>query len=348
MAWPDSYRLTDELGSGSQIAGRYGRAVVAMLKVQFDGSSTASDVLHGTDLSGKFAVVTGGGGGLGRETARALAAAGANVAIAGRSLAALERTRNEFAHIHPQGSFYAVPVDLSSVSSVDGFADAISTLRRPIDIFIGNAGIMATPLTRNAAGHEMQFATNFIGHAVLLSRLAARLRESGAARVVTLSSSAHHYSPISFQDPNWENRPYDKWLAYGQSKTACALLAVKVGLAMKCGGVTALAVHPGVIATDLARYLSPDDYAALMQRKDVPQPATRQRKTVEQGAATSVWAATAPELAGKIEYLEDCAVAKRVLKPDTVSGVMGYALDAKLADELWSLTERLLGRKMPL
>jgi NAD(P)-dependent dehydrogenase (short-subunit alcohol dehydrogenase family) len=324
------------------------KTVTPLEKARFDALSTTSDVLRDVNLSGRLVVVTGGGGGLGKETARSLAAVGADVVIGGRSPGSIAATREELAKAHPASLMYAFSLDLASTTSVDAFADSVLALNRPIDIFIANAGIMAAPLERNADGYEMQFATNFLGHALLTSRFAPALRRSGAARVVILTSSGHHFSSVDLEDLNWHTRSYDKWLAYGQSKTACSLLAVKVGRALAGAGVTSLAVHPGFIRTELMRYLTQEDYGALRTRTDVRTPAARQFRTVEQGAATSVWAATAPELEGRVAYLEDCAVARPVEKPDTVSGVLPYALDPTLADNLWVAAERLIRRQLPL
>ena len=315
-------------------------------KSRFNAESTAADVLRDVNLSGKLALVTGGGGGLGLETARALAAAGANVIIGGRSGPAIEAARIELARDFPRSQFFGYALHLADLGSVETFARAVLGLGQSIDIYIANAGIMAVPLSRNAAGHELHLATNFLGHALLTSLLAPALKQAGSSRVVVLSSSGHHFASVDLDDLDWRTRAYDKWLAYGQSKTACSLLAVHTAVTMRGAGVTALAVHPGVIATGLMRHLQEEDYAALKTRTDIIPPKVRNRKTLAQGAATSVWAATAPELAGRIAYLEDCAVARVVDTPDTVSGVLAYALDPTLADRLMATTERLIGRDL--
>ena len=314
----------------------------------FGAETTASEVLAGVSLTGKLAVVTGSAGGLGAETARALAEAGADVVIAGRSAETVAATAARLSSEYPAASVQGFVLDLDDLASVDAFADKVLALGRPIDLLIANAGIMATPFARNAAGVEQQLATNFVGHAVLVSRLAAALRSAAAARLVVLSSSGHHFGSVDLADINFNSRAYDPWIAYGQSKTACALLALKVFREMGAGGVTALAVHPGVIATGLMKHLTPADYAALQTRDDIRLPKSRTRKTVEQGAATSVWAATAPELTGRYAYLEDCALAEPTNTPNSVSGYLPYVADPALADALWRTTEQLIGRSLPL
>lgn len=308
--------------------------------------TTSNDVMEGLDLSGKFAVITGGSSGIGYETARALLAAGADVFIGARDTAKLASAARRLGEdAGREVRFF--PLELSEPDSVDAFADAVLATGRPVDLLIANAGIMACPLERNSRGHEMQLATNYLGHAVLVSRLAPALLASGKARVIALTSSGHHFSGIR-ADPNFEQEEYDKWTAYGQSKTASALLARKVHSAMSHAGVTGLAVHPGFIQTDLMRYLSKEDYVAMQSRTDIELPQTRTYKTVEQGAATTLWAATAPELAGQFAYLEDCGIAKPAERRDTLHGVMPWAVDAEAADQLWSRAEQLVGRALAL
>ena len=310
--------------------------------------TTSYDVMRGVDMSGKFAVVTGGSGGLGYETVRSLLAAGADVFIGARTPSKLEEAAKALTGAFPQRSVYAFPLDLAELDSVDAFADAVLALDRPIDRFIANAGIMACPLERNSIGLELQLATNFLGHAALVSRLAPAIRKAEKARVIALTSSGHHFSDVRFDDINFETSAYDKWVAYGQSKTASALLARKVHSAMSADGVTGLAVHPGFIQTDLMRHLSRDDYAAMKDRTDIELPTSRTYKTVEQGAATSLYAATAPELEGRFAYLEDCGIAPPAQRRDTLNGVMPWAVDEQSAEKLWAKMEELTHRKMPL
>ena len=314
----------------------------------FDRTSTTTEVLAGIDLTGRLALVTGGNAGLGRETARALASAGADVVIGGRSPATLEEASRAIADQYRDVTVHAFPLDLASLASVRAFAGQVLALGRPLDLFVANAGIMAVPLQYSTDGIELQFASNYGGHALLLSLLSPAIRASDGGRIVSLSSSGHHYLGVDLDDLNWKQRPYDAWHAYGQSKTACSLLAVKAHAAMSADGVTALAVHPGVIRTGLMGHLRSADYAALKVRTDVRPPMNPFLKTVEQGAATSVWAATAPELAGRFAYLEDCAIAKPTDIASADSGVMAYALDPEMADRLWAATEGMIGHRLPL
>jgi NAD(P)-dependent dehydrogenase (short-subunit alcohol dehydrogenase family) len=226
---------------------------------------------------------------------------------------------------------------------VQDFARAIQSLGRAVDIQICNAGIMATPLAYAPGGVESQLMTNYVGHALLVSLLGSMLRRAGRSRVVSLASLAHQLSPVVFEDLNFRSRPYDKWKAYGQSKTACSLLAVHVSGQMRHDGVTALAVHPGIIVTALGRYLSEEERRHLATRLD------GEYKSVKSGAATSVWAATAAELEGhEAAYLEDCQIAQVVREPNNQHGVMPYALDADQAARLWGVTGGLLGEVLPL
>ena len=314
----------------------------------YGAETTSGDVMRGVDMTGKFAVVTGGSGGLGYETVRSLLAAGVDVFIGARTPAKLEEAAKALAEPYPQRSVNSFPLDLAELESVDAFADAVLALNRPIDRFIANAGIMACPLERNSIGLELQLATNYVGHAALVSRLAPAIRKAEKARVIAVTSSGHHFSDIRFDDPNFENSEYDKWLAYGQSKTASALLARKVHSAMSGAGVTGLAVHPGFIQTDLMRHLSRDDYAAMKERTDIELPTTRTYKNVEQGASTSLYAATALELEGRFAYLEDCGIAPAAQRRDTLNGVMPWAVNEQSAEKLWAKMEELTHRKMPL
>lgn len=314
----------------------------------FGAQSTSSEVMRGLDLTGKFAVVTGGSGGLGYETARALLAAGADVFIGARTPRKLADAARDLADAYPGHSVESCPLDLAELASVDRFADQVLALDRPIDRLIANAGIMACPLARNSQGVELQLATNYVGHAALVSRLSPAVLKARKPRVITLTSSGHHFSDVRLDDLNFEMGAYDKWIAYGQSKTASALLALKVHNAMSSGGLTGLAVHPGFIQTDLMRHLSREDYLAMRERTDIELPATRTFKSIAQGAATTLYAATASELEGRFAYLEDCSVARPAEKRDTLTGVMPWAMDGKSAEELWRRVEALLGRAMPL
>jgi NAD(P)-dependent dehydrogenase (short-subunit alcohol dehydrogenase family) len=312
----------------------------------FDAHSTADDVLRGHDLTGTEAIVTGGASGLGAETARALAAAGARVVLATR-----DRTRGEDAAArmreatgNPDIEFRALRLD--SLASVATFTTEYLATGRPLHLLVNNAGIMGAPFTRTADGFESQFGVNHLGHFALTAGLLPALRAAGTARVVSLSSRAHRRGDIDFDDPNYERRPYDAWQAYGQSKTANGLFAV--GLTARYGddGITANAVMPGTIMTDLMRHISPADLKARGWADEHGRPRTDMPgwKTVPQGAATSVWAAVAPELhrRGGL-YLDNCAIAR----PWTADGdpphghYLPYLLDPGRAERLWNLSEKL-------
>jgi len=212
-----------------------------------------------------------------------------------------------------------------------------------IDMLINNAGVMACPFAKTAEGHEMQFGTNHVGH-FLATRLLEPALKTPGSRIVSLSSRGHHLSPVVFEDLHFESRPYDKWLSYGQSKTANILFAVELERRLSPEGVHAWAVHPGVIMTDLARHLVPEDLEALRAR----QPGGKMYfKTVEAGAATQVWAATSPALEGRGgEYLEDCNAAVVDDSPQAQAGVRSYALDQEQAARLWSLSEDLVSEAL--
>jgi NAD(P)-dependent dehydrogenase (short-subunit alcohol dehydrogenase family) len=307
--------------------------------------STTRDVIAGVDLRGRRAVVTGGSGGLGEETARALASAGAEVVVACRDAAkgdaAAARIRSGLGGAG--GAVSVAPLDLASPASVRAFAERFLGRREPLHLLLNNAGVMACPLARTAEGYELQFATNHLGHFLLTGLLAPALRAGAPARVVNVSSAGHRFSPVVFEDVHYERRPYDKWEAYGQAKTANVLHAVALDRRLRGAGVRAFALHPGGIVTELGRHLSPDDVAQLRARSAS---AKLRWKTVEQGAATSVWAATAPELEGQGGlYLEDCRVGRPKDSADDAEGYAPWALDPAAAERLWSASEAMVGER---
>jgi NAD(P)-dependent dehydrogenase (short-subunit alcohol dehydrogenase family) len=319
------------------------------MDTMFDRDSTAESVAAGIDLTGKLAVVTGASAGIGRETARVLAKAGADVFITGRDAAALADAKAAFLAAGAS-AVHAHTVDLMDPDSVARCAQAILALDRAVDILINNAGIMAAPLARSALGVESHLATNYLGHAQLVSLLAPALKAAGKARLISLTSTGHHWSPVIFDDLNFERRPYGKFQAYGQSKTADCLLAVKASAHLLSHGVTALAVHPGlIVSTHLGRYLTPEDLHWLQTHQGGDMNASIHFKSIESGAATSVWAATAKALEGAGPlYLEDCHVAPIIDEPNYFNGVMRGALDPADADRLWAEAERMLGMPLPL
>jgi len=305
----------------------------------FGFDSTAAEVIAGIDLSGKRAVVTGGSSGIGVETARALASAGAAVTLAVRDASAGARVAAEITA--STGTAVGVgALDLADLASVAAF---VAAWDGPLDLLINNAGVMALPdLQLNAAGLEQQFATNHVGHfALTLGLHDALAASSGTARVVSLSSRGHLRSPVVFEDINFTDRAYDPWLAYGQSKTANVLLAVEATRRWADDGILANAVHPGAIAeTNLSRHMDPAEFAKLRASAHL------RFKSIEQGAATSVLVATSPQLEGVGgRYFEDNNEAERLTEvtPTTPAGVAPYALDPANAERLWELSLELVG-----
>jgi NAD(P)-dependent dehydrogenase (short-subunit alcohol dehydrogenase family) len=308
----------------------------------FGAASTAGDVIKGIDLSGKIAIVTGGYSGIGLETVRALRSAGARVIVPARDHAKATTALEGLDGVEIEA------MDLLNPASIDAFADRFLASGQPLHILVNNAGIMANPLTRDARGYESQFATNHLGHFQLTARLWPALRRAAGARVVSLSSVGHRRAWIDFDDWNFERRQYDRWVAYGQSKTANALFAVALDAKGEQHGVRAFSVHPGGVITDLVRHMSADELGAYGVLDEAGRPIIdpeRNMKTPEQGAATSVWCATSPQLDGLGGvYCENCDIAIAVPGDSTeLRGVRSWATDPELADRLWSLSEQLLG-----
>src|SRR3569833_4580850 len=289
--------------------------------------TTAAEVLDGVDLSGRRAIVTGGASGIGVETARALAGAGAEVTLAVRDVAAGEHTAKELG-----GHVLVAPLDLADRGSVAAFAAA---WRGPLHILVNNAGIMATPETRTPEGWELQFATTHLGHFALTTGLHDALTAAGGARVVSVSSSAHLRSPVVFEDIHFRERPYEAWSVFGQSKTANILFAVEATRRWAADGITVNALMPGGIRTNLQRYVTDEELARLRAESGGGAP---QWKAPEQGAATSVLAAASPLLDGVGgRYFEGCDEAGPN-RPGTRHGVAAYALDPEQAERLWQVT----------
>jgi NAD(P)-dependent dehydrogenase (short-subunit alcohol dehydrogenase family) len=267
----------------------------------FGATSTTDDVLSGKDLSGRRVLVTGVSAGLGVETARALAAHGAQVVGAARDLAKAKRATVEVrSQAANSGGFELVELDLASLRSVRACADALVADGRTFDIVIANAGVMRTPFGHTADGFETQFGTNHLGHFVLVNRIASLIAPGG--RLVNVSSAGHRYSDVDLDDPNFERTPYDPMIAYGRSKTANILFAVEFDRRHKARGVRATALHPGGIMTELGRHMQPGELEATVERINAQQGAEGrppfQFKTIPQGAATSVWARS-EELVGE-------------------------------------------------
>jgi NAD(P)-dependent dehydrogenase (short-subunit alcohol dehydrogenase family) len=324
-----------------------------MAKV-FGATSTTEEVLSGIHLTGKRILVTGVSAGLGVETARSLAAHGAQVVGAARDLdkakAATAQVRNDAAA--NGGGFELIELDLANLKSVRACADGLLKKADPFDVVIANAGVMATPFGHTADGFETQFGTNHLGHFVLVNRIASLFRDGG--RLINLSSSGHRFSNVDLNDPNFERTPYEPFVAYGRSKTANILFAVAFDKRHRDRGVRAAAVHPGGIRTELGRHVDLSGFQKMIDQMNQQLAAEGkppfQWKTIPQGAATSVWAgvvAPAEEIGAR--YCENCHVGKIV--PENVvinaisEGVRGYALDPTNAEALWKKSEELVGER---
>ncbi len=310
----------------------------------FGHGTQAGEAVKGIDLKGKTAIVTGASSGLGVETARALASAGARVILPVRSRGKGEEAAADIKASAGNGAVEVAEMDLAGWDSVRRFADAFVASGAPLHLLINNAGIMATPERRIMGNIESQFGTNHLGHMLLASRLVPALLKAGKARVVALSSIGHRRSPIKFDDPNFEHTPYDKWEAYGQSKTANSLFAVELNRRLERKGVNAYAVHPGGIMTNLQRDMSQDEIRAFGW-VDADGKVRDGFKTAAGGASTAVWCATSPLLeAGGGVYCEDCNIAVAVPADDKgFTGVRPWAIHKAAAASLWALSEKLLG-----
>jgi NAD(P)-dependent dehydrogenase (short-subunit alcohol dehydrogenase family) len=310
-------------------------------RAAFGWETTADEVLDGIDLTGKLALVTGGSSGLGAETARALASKGARAVIAARNLEKAEAVARDIRESTGNQDVTVSELELDSMASIRAFAERFLAEHDALDILVNNAGVMASPFGKTQDGFELQFGTNHIGHFLLTNLLVPALQKAAPSRVVSLTSSGHRISPVVFEDIHFEEREYNKWLSYGQSKTANVLFSVELDRRLAPKGVRAYAVHPGGIMTDLQRHMTEEDYELIRSRG-----ALMKLKSVEAGAATSVYAATAPELEGQGGvYLEDCAIAELTEDPEAMSGVRPYALDTDSATRLWEMSEEMVGEK---
>jgi len=299
----------------------------------FGATTTTREVLGERNLEGVTAIVTGGYAGVGLETTRALAGAGATVIVPARTP---DKAKAALAGI-PRVELEAM--DLAEPKTVDAFADRFLASQRALQVLINNAGVMGVPFSRDARGIEGHIATNHLGHFQLTARLWPALVQARGARVVSLTSAGHRRCAFDFEDPNFERRAYDKWLAYGQSKTANVLFAVALDARGEKHGVRAFAVHPGVIHTDLSRHLTEAEVSGVLSS------AAQFMKTPDQGAATSVWCATSPQLDGKGGvYCADVDIAPAVpADSKEFSGVRPWAIDPDAAARLWTLSEHWAG-----
>jgi NAD(P)-dependent dehydrogenase (short-subunit alcohol dehydrogenase family) len=310
----------------------------APIKSGYGARTEALEAAGGRDLTGKVAIVTGGYSGLGLETTKALAAAGAIVIVPARTPEKAQKALVDIPNVE-QAS-----LDLADPRSIDAFAGGFLSRTKQLDILVNNAAIMAAPLTRDARGYESQFATNHLGHFQLTARLWPALQAANGARVVALSSIGHRISPPDLEDPNFERTEYNKWLAYGRAKSANALFAIGLDRCGAAHNVRAFAVHPGGIMTDLQRFM-PEEEKRAMGWIDENGKVNEAFKTPSQGAATSVWCATNAQLDGQGGvYCEDCDIAEAVPADFKLfTGVRPWAIDPVLADKLWDLSERMTG-----
>ena len=324
------------------------------MAASFGAKSTTEEVLAGVNLKGTRFVVTGVSAGLGVETARALVAHGADVVGTARDLEKAKRATTEVSKAAAEtgASFEVIELDLASLKSVRAAADKLVADGRTFDVIIANAGVMATPFGKTEDGFETQFGTNHVGHFVFVNRIAKLIKDGG--RLVNLSSSGHRFSNVDVNDPNFETTTYDPFVAYGRSKTANILFAVEFDRRHRDRGVRATAVHPGGIATELARHMPDGAIEAwvtqIQEQRAAAGEAPFEFKSIPQGAATSVWAgvvASADEVGGK--YCEDCQVAELIPADSQVSaisqGIRSYALDAENAKALWKKSEEMVGEQ---
>lgn len=304
-----------------------------LITTSFNAKSTAADVVAGVDLTGRRAVVTGGASGIGVETVRALAGAGAEVTLAVRDVEAGRRTADDVTATTGSKQLHVAPLDLSYQASVAAF---VAAWEGPLHILVNNAGVMYTPELRTREGWELQLATNHLGHFALTTGLHPALAAAGRARVVSLSSVGHVETPVDFDDINFRQRPYDPAVAYGQSKTANALFAVEANRRWSGEGIAVNAAHPGAVLTNLTRHMSTEELDAAVA-------SGYEFKTPEQGAATSVLLATSPRLEGVGgRYFDDCNEAARYVPGGPRKGVADHARDPETAARLWQLSLDLL------
>ncbi len=308
----------------------------------FGAKSTAQEVLAGKGLAGKNVIVTGGYSGIGIEAVKALAAAGAKVTVPARRP---EAASDELGQI--SGDIEIASMDLGDIGSVRKFADDYASTGRQLDILINNAGIMACPEERVGPGWERQFGVNHLGHMALAVGLLPALQKANGARVVALSSTAHIRSDVHWDDPHFNDHPYEKWDAYGQAKSANALFALGADQRWDQYGVTAFGVHPGGIFTPLQRHLSDEEMVALGWKNadgTVPPAVQAMFKTPEQGAATSIWAATADQLNDRGgEYCENCDIAQLAgAESQRWEHAREWVTDEAKADRLWEMSETML------
>ena len=318
---------------------------MTLITTGFGRDSTAAEVASGIDLTGRRIIVTGGASGIGVETARALAGAGAGVTLAVRNVRAGEETARAITASTGNARVHVTFLDLADRASIAAFAEEWDG---PLHVLVNNAGVMASPEAHTPEGWELQFATNHLGHLALALGLHDALAAAGSARIVALSSSAHRLSPVVLEDIHFERRRYEPWSAYGQSKTANILFAVEATRRWAADGIAVNALMPGAIRTNLQRYIE-DDEATKARWAAIDRTDPLYWKTTEQGAATSVLLATSPLLEGiGGRYFDDCNEAAVDDSAEVRRGVRSYAIDPEAARRLWdvslSMLETPLGR----
>ncbi len=308
----------------------------------FNATSTSNDVIKGIDLTGKIAIVTGGNTGIGLETTKTLASAGATVIVPARDTEKAKRNLAGIANVELE------TMDLMNPASIDEFAQKFIASGRPLHLLINNAGIMWAPLRRDIRGIESQLATNYLSQFQLTARLWAALKKADSARVINVSSQGHQFAPFNFDDPNFLNREYETLQAYGQSKTASNLFALELDNLAKAFDVRAYSLHPGSIhGTELGREASLELFQKMGfydEEGNIKPEIVASLKTIPQGAATTVWAATSPLLnsIGGV-YCEDADVAELASDDSMSNGVKRYSLDETNAKRLWTLSEKITG-----
>jgi len=308
----------------------------------FTATSTSGDVIKGTDLTGKIAIVTGGYTGIGLETSKILAAAGATVIVPARSIEKARENLDGIAHVEIE------VLDLMNPDSINAFAEKFLASGRPLHLLINNAGIMFVPLRRNKHGMESQLATNYLAPFQLTARLWHALKKAPGARVINISSLGHQFAPFDFEDPNFESREYETLQAYGQSKTALNLFSLELDSRAKASGVRAYAVHPGNIwGTELTREAPLEilqQFGFYDDKGNIVPEVIASLKTIPQGAATTIWCATSPLLdnIGGV-YCEDVNIAELAAVQEFSKGVKPYSLDEYAAKQLWKWTEERTG-----
>ena len=312
---------------------------------KFGFESTTDEVLEGVDLTGKLALVTGASGGLGEETARALASHGARVVLTARDIPKGEAVAAKIRESTGNPDIEVISLELDSLESVRACAQRFLATHDELNLLINNAGVMACPFGKTQDGFEMQFGTNHLGHFVFTNSILPALLKGAPGRIVNLSSGGHRFSNVLFDDLNFETTEYHKFLSYGQSKTANVQFSVGLDARLKDRGIRVFAVHPGAIMTELSRHMEKADIDELMANRGS---AKMVFKPIPAGAATSCYAATSSDLDGLGGvYLEDCHVAE-VNDTEEHNGVRSYALDSDNAERLWTLSEQLVGEQFSL